>query len=95
MPLNNSVLFQQTDRDSEERAGRKRTRLKALTDSMCASLSTSQQLSPSQIYIVIIKAIADSYFNENGYLSNTTRNQGPKKHKACLFVNVFMLRDWL
>lgn len=83
--------------EREERVGRKHTRLKALTDSMCASFSTSPQLSQrsSQIYIAIIKAKADSYFNDNGYLSNTTTVKDPKRHKSCLFVNVFMLRDWL
>ena len=67
----------------------KQTRLKSLTDSMSASILTSQQLSQwsPQIYTAIIKAKADSYFNENGYLSNTTTVKDPKNTKcACLLM---------
>lgn len=84
-----SVLLQQTDIDRARRVGREQTRLKALTDSMCASLSTSRKRSQwsAQIYIAIIKAKADSFFNENGYLSNTTTIKDPKNTKhVCLLM---------
>lgn len=45
-----------------------------------------------QIYIALIKATAGSYFNERRYLSHTTTvEDDPKKHKACLFVNLHVL----
>lgn len=40
-----------------------------------------------------LKDKVESCFKKNLYLSNTTTVEDPKKHKACLFVNVFTLFD--
>lgn len=59
--------------------------------------ATSQQISQwlSQIYVAVTKAKAGSSLHQNGYLSSTITVKDPKYHKACVFVNVSVLRDQL
>lgn len=90
-----SVLLQPTDREGEERVGRKQTGLKALTGSMCASISTSRQLSHSDHGRFTLRSLkplpAAALMKKGIYHTQLQWRTTPKKCKACLFVNLYVL----
>lgn len=75
--------------------GRKQTGLKALTGSMCASISTSRQLSHSDHGRFTLRSLkplpAAALMKKGIYHTQLQWRTTPKKCKACLFVNLYVL----